>query len=275
MNKIVFAALLMLMANSDVSAHGDIHERIDALSEDVNHSAGDIEKLIRRGQLYLESGHSEEALDDFTLALKQDPQRNEIHFYIAQTQLAMKNSDKAFARVNIFLQNADSNAPRARGLLLRGDIYAKEKKLDEAAIDYTQVVAQKKLEALPDDYVRVADTYLAADAKNAALALDWLNRGIEKLGSLAVLEERALNIEISEKRYPDAIARIDRLIEQKNRLYYFYYKKGDIFAMQGDDYNAKKMYAQALEAINTLPASRKNTPALLQLKQDIEKRNTD
>lgn len=272
MRNILFASIIFLSCAEGVYAHGDIHERIDHLTLEMQASGDPLELYIKRGQLYLDAEHPQDALKDFQRALNIAPDRKDIHFYYSQAELALGNAEQALLHGNLFLQHANSNAARARALKLRGDIFSHQRKFHEAAIDYTQVIEQKDNAALPDDYVRVADTYLEADKNNAVIALDWLNRGIKQLGALAVLEERALRIETDHKNYDAALMRIDRLLSQGQRLPFLYYQKGEILTLKGETATALSTYRQALAALDEMPATRSKTPAMVQLRSQIQEK---
>jgi tetratricopeptide (TPR) repeat protein len=226
---------------------------------------------LKRGELYLHAEHPQEALSDFQHALKLAPTRKDIHYY-SQAELALGKTSNALLHVNLLLQHANSNAARARAFKLRGDIFYYQHKFRDAAIDHSQTIELKGKEALPDDFVRVADTYLEADNDNAMIAVDWLNRGIKELGSLAVLEERALSIETDHKIYDAALMRIDRLLSQGQRLPFLYYQKGEILDLKGEHATALASFRQALAALDEIPPTRRNTPAMMQFRNKIQTR---
>lgn len=263
--------LAVLCAGAPLThAHGDVHERIEHLSEHIARHPGDAELLIKRGRLYLDDSHASEARSDLARALQLAPQHFEAFYYLAQAEQALGEHAAALLSVERFVERAQNDAARGRGLMLRGDILLADDQPLASAEAYETALAILP-EPAPDQFLKAAEAYHAGGSQRA---LEVLDRAIKRLGPLTALEERALSIEQEAGRYEDALRRVERMLATNQRLPFLLYRKGLILAAAGQGDLANQTLGLALEHIDTLPAQRRNTRAVeelrLAVKQAIE-----
>jgi tetratricopeptide (TPR) repeat protein len=266
--KLLFASAI-IFSTSETFAHGDIHHRIDNIGKQLAKSPDDTTLLIQRGRLYLDAHHNREAKRDFNKALKLSPQNTAVYYYLAQVNVDAKENSEALKNIDIFLHDENQEAPRARGLALRGDILRVSGKPAEAAKAYAESLQLKKTDALPDDYVRLADTYLEANASDTPQALQALDQGITQLGNLQALQQRAIDIELQSNQPQAAVKRIDQLIQQNKPSPYLLLDKGKILKSMGALPEANETFKTALAIIDEMSPIRRNTPAIQNVQADI------
>jgi predicted negative regulator of RcsB-dependent stress response len=92
-----------------------------------------------------------------------------------------------------------------------------------------------------------------------------LDDGIKKLGPLVTLELCAVDIEVKDKQYDAALARLDLLAAKSPRKESWLARRGDILLQAGKTEEARKAFQTALDAMETLPPARRNVPAMLEL----------
>lgn len=269
----VVAVLIAILWASESLAHGDMHHRINDLTRQLSKSSKDTTLLLERGRLYLDARHPQEAIADFTHVLKLAPQDYGVYFYLAQANLAVKKNNAALLALDTFMQHQNQDAPRARGLALRGDIYHASGKFADAALAYTESLQYKKSSALPDDYIHLANTYLAADKNNTVKATAVIDEGIQHLGNLHALEQRALAIELEANQPQAALQRINRLLAQSPTPHLLM-QKGKMLKNMGDMEQAMTTFAAAITSIEQMPAARSNTPAMQTLRKEITQQMT-
>jgi predicted Zn-dependent protease len=267
-NKLLLTSAIILLA-SETFAHGDIHHRIEGLGKQLAKSPEDTTLLIERGRLYIDAHQNRQAKRDFNKTLKLTPQNTAVYYYLAQANVDAKENSEALKNIDIFLQQENQDAPRARGLALRGDILRVSGKPAEAANAYAESLQLKKTEALPDDYVRLADTYLEADASNTTQALQVLDQGITQLGNLQALQQRAIDIELQSNQPQAAVKRIDQLISQNKPSPYLLLEKGKILKSMGELPKANETFKTAVAVIDEMSPIRRNTPAIQNVQADI------
>jgi tetratricopeptide (TPR) repeat protein len=247
-------------------AHGDVHERIHDLDDAIAHHPNDAALFIKRGQLFLDEGHADEARDDFSKARKLAPQRIEALYHLAQAQLMLKQPDAALDSAREFLRQATNDAARARGLVLTGDILSASGKSLAAAEAYLSAIKLSK-EIKPDHVLYAADAFHTAGKTNQAIEV--LNDGIARLGPLHALNDRALEVEMEQERYEPALRRVDRMLAARQRVPFLLYKKGLILKKLSRDGESRQTFAAALKEIDGLSRSRKQTPAFENLRTSL------
>jgi tetratricopeptide (TPR) repeat protein len=247
-------------------AHGNVHERIHGLDHEIAHHPKDVVLLIKRGRLLLDEGHADDARDDFIKAYKLAPKRIDALYHLAQAQLMLKQPDAALESAKQFLQQATNDAARVRGLVLTGDILSASGKPLDAAEAYLKAVNLSQ-EINPDYVLYAANAFHAAGKTDKALEV--LNDGIVRLGSLHTLNDRALELEMEQKLYEPALRRIDRMLATHQRVPFLLYKKGVILKALVRTSEAKQTLASALKEIEEMPESRKHTQAIEDLKNGL------
>jgi predicted negative regulator of RcsB-dependent stress response len=85
------------------------------------------------------------------------------------------------------------------------------------------------------------------------------------LGPLVTLELCAVDIEVKDKQYDAALARLDLLAAKSPRKESWLARRGDILLQAGKTEEARKAFQTALDAMETLPPARRNVPAMLEL----------
>lgn len=255
-----------LIAASTVQAHGDVHERIEKLTQKFAQHPTD-EILVRRARLYLEEGHAEAARSDLIKALEFAPDRYESFYYLAQSYLMLKRHSEAAQAAEQFIAKADNDSARARGLTLQGDILMAAAKPLEAANVYMAALARTP-EPDPEHYIKAADAFHAAGKSDA---LEVLAEGIAKLGPLATLEERALAIEIDTRRYEAALNRIEQMLAANRRGAFLHHKKGQVLATLNRSQESEQAFRAALAEIEGLPPQRRGTRAIQELEAAARK----
>lgn len=88
------------------------------------------------------------------------------------------------------------------------------------------------------------------------------------LGPLVTLQSLAINVEVQQNRVDAALARIDKVMAQFPRKETWLARRGEILQQSGRNKEAAEAFQSALTALDTLPAGRRNVPAMV----DLEKR---
>src|SRR5206468_12869435 len=99
--------------------------------------------------------------------------------------------------------------------------------------------------------------------------LAGLDAGIAKLGSLVVLQLSAIELELKNMNYDGALGRVDKVAAQSPRKETWLARKGEILKQAGRGEEAREAFQTALAALQTLPATRRNVPAMLELEKRL------
>lgn len=238
-----------------VLAHGDIHERIATLTERLMEEPASADLYLERGDLYRQHRNWSAALDDLRRAAQLKPDLTHIQLSRGLTLFEAGELTLAKAALDSFLANhphhPEALMTRARALARLGDYLA-------AAGDYTQVIVLRRT---PDAYLERAQVLQTAGDSHLEEALRGLNEGLSVLGPLVALEQFAIEIELKRSDYDAALARLDRIAATMDRHESWLTQRGEILTQTGHLVEARQAFAQALAALDILPAHRRNNRA--------------
>jgi len=104
-----------------------------------------------------------------------------------------------------------------------------------------------------------------------AEAVRGLDDGLQRLGPLVTLQLFAIDAELKLKNYDGALARVDKVAERSPRKETWLARRGEILVQAGRSDEARRAYESALAALQTLPPTRRNVPAMQELSKRIQK----
>jgi tetratricopeptide (TPR) repeat protein len=154
------------------------------------------------------------------------------------------------------------------GFIARARTLVKLEKPVEAARDYTTAIRYAPT-GRPELYIERAQALAGAGEKHHQEALRGLDEGIEKLGPLVTLQLHAIDLELKGKRFEAALKRLDTVAAQSPRKETWLARRGEILQLAGRKEEARTAYQEALQALDSLPPSRRNVPAMAELKRRI------
>ena len=249
---------------TSVVAHGDLHERIDALTQSIQANPTNAQFFLDRGELRRLHAEPELAIGDFERALGLNPSLDAAQLGMGEAWLDVHQPGKARPWLDVFLakhpQHAEALLARARVLAALGERRA-------AAADYTGALAGVN-NPLPEIYLARADVLVQEGLVDEAVA--GLDEGTARLGRAAPLELRAVDLELGRKRYVAALIRLDRQIERVPRKEFLLSRRGAILEQAGRMEEARAAYFAADRALQTLPPERRATRAVSELAQRIQ-----
>jgi tetratricopeptide (TPR) repeat protein len=152
------------------------------------------------------------------------------------------------------------DAPEA--WLTRARVLVKLKQFRAAAEDYNHALLTAPD---PDVYLERARAWAAT--RHWREAVNSLDEGVRRLGSLVSLELAALEFELRQKLYDKALARLDRVTANTPRRETWLARRGAILLQARRPCEARQAFAEALTLLNTLPHARRNVAA----NQDLER----
>lgn len=250
----------LVLYTSTVLAHGMVHEQIDRLSSQLQKSPDDVKLLLKRGRLYIEEKHFHAANADFIHVLKLDPDKRTAHYYLADIALKTGKHTEAIQQITFFINRLNGEAGAlSRAYRLLGGAYEAQQKLELAANAYHQCI-QQSTQPRPVFFLDLARVY--QQNQQTAKALNAIELGIQALGPLLVLQQKALDIEYASSSYDDALKRVNRLIDKGQNLIAFYEYKARILEKTHKSIDAKHAYKMALLEYEKLPPARSNTKAM-------------
>lgn len=253
-----------LSAGPRTWAHGDMHEQILNATKEVEKNPRDPELYLKRAELERHHREWDAAHADLARAEALTNQWPILHLARARLFLDAEWFESTKLAADRFLihepNNAEAFAIRARARMKLGERLA-------AAQDFSRAITNTARPG-PELYLERAQAQVAEGGAHLAEALQGLEQGMAVLGPLVTLQSLAINVEVQQNRVDAALARIDKVMAQFPRKETWLARRGEILQQSGRNKEAAEAFQSALTALDTLPAGRRNVPAMV----DLEKR---
>ncbi|WP_028101296.1 tetratricopeptide repeat protein [Pseudoduganella violaceinigra] len=248
-------------------AHGSLHSQIQELTRTMQREGKSAKLLVQRGRLQMEHGADKSATQDFLLALKLDPNERSAHYYLAEQAFNQKKLHDARRHAEKFLAmlNGEPGAVE-RGQSLYGQILFEQRQYRAAAAAFRLAVEQAA-EPSPEHYLLLAEAQSSAGANVEALSS--LDDGMQKLGMLNVLQDKAISLNIESKAWDEALNRLDALIVRGQGLPELYLRKARILLAAGRQPSAQEAVQVGLASLDQITVARRETPAMRQLHAEL------
>jgi tetratricopeptide (TPR) repeat protein len=266
--------LLLALAGSALPApqalaHGSFHDRVGAASSRIEREPANAAPYLERSVLYREHGDYALALADLEAGARLDPGRREVDLLRGRLHLARGRPDEAVPPLERLLEQSPDDP--AANLVLARALAAAGRHL-EASERYSRAIDHAPV-ALPEPYLERARTLLAAGDEHRDDALRGLDEGMQRLGPVVALAMLAIEIETQGGRVDAALARLDGLAARSPRQETWLSRRGEILERAGRREEARASYARVLAELDTLPAHRRQTPAMRQLESQARERH--
>ena len=258
---LVAAAILPLR----LLAHGDLHEQILAVTEQIAKDPKNSELYLKRGELHRMHQEWDRAQADYDHAVALNPSLAVIDFTRGRMFLEANWPHSAKVCLDRFLLKHTNHV---EGFIARARTLVKLEKPLDGARDFTTAIRYAPT-GRPELYIERAQALTGAGDKHYAEALRGLDEGIERLGPLVTIQLHAIDLELKRKQFDAALARLEKIAAQSPRKETWLARRGEILLQGGRREEARAAYEQALKALDTLPPGRRNVPAMNELEKRI------
>ncbi len=247
-------------ATPPVFAHGDLHERILALTQQIQTNSATADLWLQRADLHRQHGDFIHATADAAEAARLRPdwpaailERARIQFDAGQSAAAI---EAATACLQLAASNPDALVIHARSRVQLGQ-------LAEAVTDFNDVLAMtNRPRPLPDLYLERARAQAALG--QLADAVRGLDEGMARLGETPSLALPALEYEQALGNFVAALTRVER-----GRKFFtpenFLLRRGEILLPANRRAEAEKDFLAGLAAIENYPPARRALPQTQEL----------
>ena len=250
--------------NFPARAHGDMHAQIVETTRQIERDPGNAQLYFNRGEFHRAHRDWDLAQADYDRAIVLNPQLGVVDFARGSLYLEAGWLQSAKVALDRFLKKYPNHV---EALVARARTSMKLDEPSAAARDYTLAIAAGT-ESRPDIYIERAQALTAGDKPDPEAALRGLEEGIKKLGPLITFQLYAIDIEIKQKHFEAALSRLDEVMAKSPRKESWLARRGEILQQAGRTAEAREAFEAALKAIATLPAARRQVPAMV----DLEKR---
>ena len=261
----VVASLLFVLGVGafPASAHGDLHEQIEAATARIRANPGNAQLVFHRAELYRD--HEEWALAavDYDRAEKLAPGNVVVRLGRGRLWLAMGKLDAAKIELDAFL----AVEPKNSGALAdRAQLAQTQARFDDASADYALAIEH----ADPADaelYLGRARAQASAGKIDAALA--GLDEGSLRLGHPATLGLLAVELERGRGHFDAALGRIETMRAGAARQEAWLERRGDVLLAAGRADEARRAWADSLLALDSLPTRLAGTESMQALRRRL------
>ena len=248
-----------------LSAHGDAHEQIDALTRQIASGSRDAALFVKRGELHSLHRDWPAAQADFDQAARLDPNLAILDLLRGKLWLEADQPAAAKPCLDRFLARRPNHVA---ALVARARVCVKLGDATSATRDFSAAIA-RTTEPSPDFYLERARA-LMTDLAQYIEALRGLDEGIQKLGPIVALETLAIELEIGFKNYTAALARVAEISALSARQEIWLARRGEILLQAGRCAEARQAMAAARSAIESLPTHQRASAAMLQLETRVK-----
>lgn len=259
------AALLLGLGHTpDAHAHGELLIRIAEVSAKIANATNETRLYLERAELYRQDCNWPAATADLDRSAEIDPQLTVVDLHRGRLLADEGKLSAARAALDRYIQHAPTDG---NGYIERARVLVRSGQRREAVADFTRGLNQLT-QPQPEYFMERAFALLAEDQAEAAV--QGLDEAIRRLGPLVSLQALALDVEVRQKKFDAALARLETIIPQVPRPENWLTRRGEIQLAVGrpkaavDDFNA------ASSAIEKLPPRLQQLPPLLALKARIK-----
>ncbi len=245
----------MIIVNGVAFAHGDLHERISQITEEIRESpsAG---LFFKRGRLHLEHGEAEAALADFREVDRLAAGAFETDVPQAEALMLLGKYSSALEVLNHCL---DRDPSASRCLVLRARVFGRLGEPDSAIHDYRKALS---LVPQPEPDLLLEVSAALAKHKETTAALKVLDQGIARLGPLPSLVIAAIEIDFGNGNIEGALRRIDVAQDASLRPEPWMARRASMLARAGRIDESRAAWQSLLERISSLPPAERTSHAM-------------
>lgn len=249
-----------------VFSHGDLEERILAVTEEIKTSPDSPYLYFKRGKLYFQHQEFKKSLKDFNQSKLLGYNCSEQDLLFARNYFRLNNFEKTLFHTNYIL---DTDKKNVRALKLKAKTLMNLDRFQESALTFELVVDYAD-ESFPENYI---DASLSWEALNTSHGLNRASKiietGIEKLGNLISLFDRLIDISVDQKDYKKAIEIQFKMLNIVSRKERAYYKLTELYLIDNNPNMAIETVNLAKEHFYRLPLRIQNTSFMKKLLADI------
>jgi predicted Zn-dependent protease len=263
---ILLCAVAALAGAGRTAVHDGDHEQITALTRAIERNPGNAELRLRRAELYRLHRQWDPALADLERAQVLDPRLDAVLLCGARVFLdaGQLESARRLLDRHVALHPEDPEP-----YLLRAQLGLRRGALEEAARDYDHALARLDPPE-PDPYLARAEVLARLGPAGVERALAGLDAGLARLGPVAALELRAVELERERGRFDDALARLDGIAARSPRQERWLALRGEILLEAGRAAEALEAFGAARIALRSLPPRLRSPATIAELETTID-----
>ena len=258
-------ALLIFVATAGTAcAHGLLHDRLAGVNRSIERAPGNAALYVKRGELHRLHNDWRAAEADFAAARRLAPEAIDVE--LASSRLAadrglLPDADAALGRY--LAARPDSEV----ALAARADLRVRMGLHSAAAADYASAI---RVSSHPRVEYYLGQAQALANAGDDSAALEVIAAGLARLGSLAVLEQWRVETLVRARRWDDALAHLDLMLDRAPRKETGLTRRAEILLLAERSDEARAAFDAARSAWEALPERQRATQAMIELRRRID-----
>lgn len=246
--------------------HGDLHQRISDLSDTIEAHPDSLDLYLIRGELYLLDESFPQAHQDFLFCRHAGMVSVRLYIGLSQSfafyslpDSALQSIDRALTLDPVSVQALEWKAR----LLLTTEAYCASGEVFDQLMQLTSSPS-------PALYIDASDAWdRCGRAGSDEKAIGEITNGLERLGSLHVLEKKMVDLFLRQGKLDLAIAAQSRVVDHTANPARARFDRAKIKYKAGDNAGAEEDLRLAVRFLDQLPAYKSDTPAMQRLRKEI------
>ncbi len=244
--------------------HGDVHEAIESLSQQIAAAPTQAELYLRRGELHRAHQDWAAAAADYDRAGALAPELAVVDLARGEMLAQAGRLPEAREVLDRFLQRKpDASA----GFAARGRVLAKLEQWRDAAADFSRAAETSRE---PDPALFLEQSHALRQDGQLDAAVRALDAGIARLGPLVTFVQPAIELEVKTGRFEAALQRVDTMLATAPRAERWHFTRGDILERAGRQGEAAEAYRAARQALTRVPPERRAVAAGVEFERKLQ-----
>jgi predicted Zn-dependent protease len=251
-----FLTLICFFSISIIYSHGDLHERILEVTEEIKKTPDSAYLFFKRGKLFFQHDDHKSSLKDLKKSRKLGFQDIEQDLLFSKNYFEIGDYNKALKKINSLLDDDKQNVVF---LKIKARVYFKKEEFELSAKSFESVIAYSS-KTFPENYIECAHSWLLTNTENGySQAIKVLDLGIKNLGNVISLLEEKVSLYSKKADYELAIASQNLIIDILNRKEHAYFVLAELYFKNENFEEGKIALQKSMNSINKLPNRIKNT----------------
>jgi len=231
-------------------AHGDLHERILLISEEIESAPDNSTLYFERGKLYFYHEQYLLSVDDLDKAGELGYNDFLHDLFYAKAYQKLNNNTKAIFYTDKILSYDSKNV---NAIKIKAEVLFKQKEFETSALFFQQLINKSK-RTLPENYTQAAKAYHNCTGKKMRMqCYVVLDKGINTLGELPTLLKEKIRYYKKDKLFPEALLVQKEIIKNSQRKETAYFEAALLAIAMKDSAVAKQYLKQSENALFALP----------------------
>ncbi len=260
---ILLCGLGSVFGTMNLFAHGDLHERIQEVTKQIELFPRNWDLRQKRGELYLQHEEYRKSWQDLIICYRRQISDDRLLYCLAKAGYFLEKYDRS---LHLLQKILNSNPDDIKSWRLKARCHQKKGEFLESSL-YLDLVIEKSIRPKPENFIESAEAWLLS--AEYMTAQQRIEQGIERLGPLPQLEEMLLSVHLEQRNHKPVLKILSRQIENSHRKEFAYHKRAEAYLEIGERGKCQEDLLSAREAIANLPPHLQRSQAVIDLANSI------